>query len=103
MALVADRRDPETGEHAVLAVARLSRLHGRNQAEFSMLVSDPHQHQGLGTELLGLLLEIARDEGLERITAEVLHENRAMQRVCEKLGFTLRATPEVVEAWIDLA
>ena len=103
MALVADRHDPETGEHAVLAVARLSRIHGRNEAEFSMLVSDPHQHQGLGTELLGLLLEIARDEGLERITAEVLHENRAMQRVCEKLGFTLRATPEVVEAWIDLA
>ncbi len=103
MALVADRRDPDSGEHAVLAVARLSRLHGGNQAEFSMLVSDPHQHQGLGTELLRLLLQIGRDEGLERITAEVLHENRAMQRVCEKVGFTLRATPEVVEAWIDLA
>jgi acetyltransferase len=103
MALVVDRRDPEGGEHVVLAVARLSRVHGRNQAEFSMLVSDPHQHQGLGTELLRLLLEIGRDEGLERITAEVLHENRAMQRVCEKVGFTLRATPEVVEAWIDLA
>jgi acetyltransferase len=103
MALVVDRRDPDTGAHVVLAVARLSRVHGRNQAEFSMLVSDPHQHQGLGTELLRLLLEIGRDEGLERITAEVLHENRAMQRVCEKVGFTLRATPEVVEAWMDLA
>ena len=102
MALVADRRDPVTGEHVVLAVGRLSRLHGRNEAEFSMLVSDPHQHQGLGTELLRLLIEIGRDEGLERITAEVLHENRAMQRVCEKLGFTLNATPEVVEAWLEL-
>lgn len=103
MALVADRRDPATGEHVVLAVGRLSRLHGRNEAEFSMLVSDPHQHQGLGTELLRLLIEIGRDEGLERITAEVLHENRAMQRVCEKLGFTLKPTPEVVQAWLDLA
>lgn len=103
MALVADRRDPATGEHVVLAVGRLSRLHGRNEAEFSMLVSDPHQHQGLGTELLRLLIEIGRDEGLERITAEVLHENRAMQRVCDKLGFTLKATPEVVEAWLELA
>jgi acetyltransferase len=102
MALVADRRDPASGEHAVLAVARLSRIHGRNQAEFSMLVSDPHQHQGLGTELLRLLLEIGRDEGLERVTAEVLHENRAMQRVCEKLGFRLRPTAELVQAWIDL-
>lgn len=103
MALVADRPDPATGEHAVLAVGRLSRVHGRNEAEFSMLVSDPYQHQGLGTELLRLLLEIARNEGMERVTAEVLQENRAMQRVCEKLGFTLRRTPECVAAWIDLA
>ena len=103
MALVADRHDPVTGEHMLLAVGRLSRLHGRNEAEFSMLVSDPHQHQGLGTELLRVLIEIGRDEGLERITAEVLHENRAMQRVCEKLGFTLKPTPEVVQAWLDLA
>ena len=102
MALVADQRDPASGEHNLLAVARLSRLHGRNEAEFSMLVSDPHQHQGLGTELLRLLLEIGRDEGLDRITAEVLHENGAMQQVCRKLGFTLQATPDVMEAWIDL-
>ena len=26
-----------------------------------------------------------------------------MQRVCRKLGFQLRTTPEVVEAWVDLA
>ena len=102
MALVVDRRDPASGEHRLLAVGRLSRLHGRNEAEFSMLVSDPHQHQGLGTELLRLLLQIGRDEGLARISAEILHENRAMQRVCEKLGFSVQPTPEVVKAWIDL-
>ena len=100
MALVVDRRDPADGSHSVLAVGRLSRVHGEAAAEFSMLVSDPWQHQGLGTRLLGLLLQIGRDEGLERVTAEILHENRAMQRVCSKLGFTLKPQADVVAAEI---
>ncbi len=102
MALVVDRRDPADGSHSVLAVGRLSRVHGEAAAEFSMLVSDPWQHQGLGTRLLGLLLQIGRDEGLERVTAEILHENRAMQHVCSKLGFTLTPQADVVAAEIRL-
>jgi acetyltransferase len=102
MAVVVDRRDPDSGGHTILGVGRLSRLHGRNAAEFSMLVGDPWQRQGVGTTLLQLLLEIGRDEGLERIQAEILHENRPMQRVCEKLGFRLRPTAEAVEAEILL-
>ncbi len=103
LALVVDRCDPASGEHALLAVGRLSRVHGGNSAEFSMLVSDAYQKQGLGTELLGQLLRIGRDEGIERVMAEILHENGAMQRVCRKQGFQLRNTPDVVEAWVDLA
>ncbi|MFN9643585.1 MAG: bifunctional acetate--CoA ligase family protein/GNAT family N-acetyltransferase [Cyanobacteriota bacterium] len=103
MALVVDRRDPSTGTHALLAVGRLSRLHGRDEAEFSLRVSERWQHQGLGTELLRLLLEIGRDEGLRRVSAEILRENRAMQRICQRLGFTRLETPEVVKVWIDLS
>ena len=102
MALVVDRRDPASGLHTVLAVGRLSRSHAGASAEFSLLVSDPYQHQGLGTELLGQLLRIGRDEGLAEVTAEILHENGAMQRVCQKLGFSLHSTPDVVEARISL-
>ncbi|QEY33047.1 GNAT family N-acetyltransferase [Synechococcus sp. RSCCF101] len=102
MAVVVDRKDPGSGRHEVLAVGRLSRSHGTNEAEFALLVSDPHQQQGLGTRVLALLLEIGRDEGLSRITAEILHENRPMQRIAEKLGFRLQRTPEVVLAAYDL-
>ncbi|MDP9374041.1 MAG: GNAT family N-acetyltransferase, partial [Chloroflexota bacterium] len=47
---------------------------------------------------------IGRDEGLRRITAEILPENSGMQRVAEKLGFRLRHDfeEEVVKAEIDL-
>jgi acetyltransferase len=101
MALVVDRKDAQ-GQHEVLGVARLSKSHGLNEAEFAMLVSDAYQKQGIGTQLLEQLVQIGRDEGLDAITAEILHENRAMQRVCEKVGFTLKRTPDFVKARIDL-
>ncbi|ABA24261.1 GCN5-related N-acetyltransferase [Trichormus variabilis ATCC 29413] len=78
----------------ILAVGRLSKLHGTKTAEFAMLVSDRYQCQGLGAELLRRLLQIGRDEQIERITADILADNYGMQRVCEKLGFKLERTAE---------
>jgi acetyltransferase len=103
MALVADHKDLETGEHEILAVGRLSKLHGVNDAEFSMMVTDRYQHQGLGTEVLHRLLEVARAENLHSVTAQILPENTAMQRVCEKMGFTLKRSPRLVIATLNLA
>jgi acetyltransferase len=102
MALVIDRKNPQTGEHDVLGAGRLSKSHGANEAEFAMLVADQYQKQGLGTELLRQLIQIGRDEALDAITAEILHENRPMQRVCEKLGFAMKRTPDFVEAHLPL-
>ncbi|OLP15680.1 acetyl CoA synthetase subunit alpha [Leptolyngbya sp. 'hensonii'] len=102
MALVADYKNPETGKHEILAIGRLSKQHGVSEAEFAMLVSDPFQRQGLGTEILRRLLQVGRAEGLTRITAEVLAENVAMQRVCEKVGFRFRRGAEITKAEIDL-
>jgi acetyltransferase len=104
MALVADRRDPETGAHEVIGVGRLTKLHGTDEAEFATVVSDRFQGQGLGTELLGMLLRVGRNEKLRRITADILPENRDMQRVSEILGFRLRhlTDDQVVKAEVDL-
>ena len=74
----------------VIAVARLSKLPGGTEAEFALLVSDQYQNRGLGTELLRRLIQVARDEKLVRLGADVLAENREMQRLCEKLGFTIQ-------------
>lgn len=105
MALVIDRKHPETGVHEILGVGRLSKSHGLNEAEFAMLVSDPFQRQGLGTELLRRLVQVGRDEKLDRIKADILSENTAMQRVCEKVGFRIQPTSDTsaVKAEIDLS
>jgi acetyltransferase len=104
MALVADREHPDTGEHEILAVGRLSKGRGANVAEFAILVSDQVQGQGLGTELLRRLLQVGHAEKLKRIIAEVLPENRVMQRICEKLGFRLQhdLKDRLVRVEIDL-
>ena len=105
MALVAEaRNDPAPARHEILGVGRLSKLRGRNEAEFALLVADQLQGQGLGTELLRRLIAIGRDERLDRITAEILPENPEMQRVCQKLGFQLKQEPgdAVVRAVLEL-
>jgi acetyltransferase len=105
MALVAERENPETGEPEILGVARLSRNRAfPDEAEFAILINDHFQGQGLGTILLEKLLEVGRAEGLRRITAQILYENRAMQHLSKKFGFHLQHDPEegVVKADLDL-
>ncbi|MGA7932762.1 MAG: bifunctional acetate--CoA ligase family protein/GNAT family N-acetyltransferase [Kovacikia sp.] len=104
MALVVDSKNPDTGTQEILAIGRLSKLHGTDEAEFAMLVSDRVQGYGLGTELLRRLVQVGRDEHLSLITAEILSDNSGMQRVCEKLGFQIHSTADhsVVKAKIQL-
>jgi acetyltransferase len=104
MALVAEYQNPETEKREILAVGRLSKLHGSNAAEFAMLVSDKFQDQGLGTELLRRLLEVGKNEKSCCIYADILADNSGMQRVCEKLGFQITNTSDttVLRAEIKL-
>ncbi len=84
---MADFKDPETGDHEIIAMGRLSRLYGKDEAEFSLEVRDAFQRHGLGTELLRRLVAIGRDEQIGCISAVVLPQNPGMLRICEKLGF----------------
>jgi acetyltransferase len=87
MALVAERKDPKTGQREILGVGRLSRQHARGEAEVAVLVSDKAQGQGLGAQLLDRLIQIARAEGITRVGAEMLRDNVAMQVIIKKAGF----------------
>ena len=50
------------------------------------------------------LIEIGRKENVRRITAEILQDNYAMQKICERLGFHMERDAEegVVKAQIEL-
>ncbi|MEA5488640.1 MULTISPECIES: bifunctional acetate--CoA ligase family protein/GNAT family N-acetyltransferase [Pseudanabaena] len=92
--LAADYKNPQTLEHEILGVARLSKLHGTNEAEFALIVSDRYQHQGLGSELLRQLLEVGKEEKLDAIVGYILNSNDKMQSLCRKLGFQLHQDAE---------
>ncbi len=94
MLLVADYKNPQTSEHEILGVARLSKLHGTNEAEFALIISDRYQHQGLGTELLRRLIAVSKEEKLDAIVGYILNSNYKMQSICRKLGFQLHPDRE---------
>jgi acetyltransferase len=89
IALVVDYKNAKTGRHEILGVARLSKLHGLDEAEWAIIISDQWQGHGLGTKLLRLLIEIARKEKLSRLIAYILPDNTVMRRVSKKAGFQL--------------
>jgi acetyltransferase len=104
MALVAENKDPHTGEPRIIAVGRLNKLHASNEAEAAVLVSDQYQKLGLGKELFRRVVEIARDEKLSQVSAEMLPDNLAMQVIIKRLGFHLRRSEDLtsIRAYLEL-
>ncbi len=94
MALVVERQKKDNGNPEIIAIGRLSRLRGRDEAEMAVLVDDRFQHQGLGTELYRELIAIARDENVVRVVSTILSENHEMQAICRKFGFKMAADLE---------
>jgi acetyltransferase len=104
MVLVAEHKDPQTGDLHLLGVGRLNKVPDTNEAELAGLVADEYQHRGLGTELLRRLIKVAQDEKIHRLRAEMLRDNFAIQIIFKRLGFRLRlrSDPVSVQAVLDL-
>ena len=87
-----------------MAVGRLSKLHAVKEAEVAVLVSDQYQKLGLGNELLRRVIQVARDERLSRVSAEMMPDNIAMQIITKRIGFRIRTEqdPTSVRAILDL-
>jgi len=103
MAIVAEHRDT-TGEHRILGVGRLVKSHAKNEGEVAVLISDACQNQGLGTELFRRVIQVARDEKLDHIDAEILPDNLSMKKIAKRLGFRTSAVgdPTSMRAVLDL-
>jgi acetyltransferase len=93
MALVAEYKDAN-GEPHILGVGRLNKVHGTNEGRFSIIITDNYQHQGLGTELLRRVLDVAQQENLTQVSAVILPTCEDMRRMCEKVGFNVNTTAE---------
>jgi acetyltransferase len=103
MALVAERANAE-GEPEILAIGRLSKIHGRDEGELAAVAIDDAQHKGLGTELYQRLIQVAREAKLKKLISIMLPENREMRSLCAKLGFKMTSDLEenMIRAELDL-
>jgi acetyltransferase len=105
MALVVERKTPEDGQREILAVGRLSKMSSGRKAELAVLVSDRYQRHGLGGELVRRLIQVARDQGVHEIVANILPENLAMRALANRFGFNIRTSedPTMLTAVLNLA
>jgi acetyltransferase len=94
LALVAELPGSHAGSTCIAAVARLSRLPSLEEAEIGVVVADKFQHQGLGSELIKKLVEIARIEKIKRVVAEFHSENSAIRHLAQHGGATVKRTPD---------
>ncbi len=78
---------------------------GRQVAEIAFTVEEDYHGQGLSSQLLALLAEIARGQGIARFEAEVLAGNSAMLSVFQHSGLPMTTTHEdgVVHVVLELA
>jgi GNAT superfamily N-acetyltransferase len=84
---------PEAHGEALVAVGRYYLNEKTNLAEVAFVVRDAWQRKGIGTFLFNHLVQIAKRNGIRGFTAEVLRENRAMQRIFSASAFKVVSTP----------
>ena len=84
--------EPGDGDQRILAVGRLSKIHGADEARLSVLVGDPFQGMGIGSRLVRQLVEVAKGEHVRLLTATLTADNQVMQHIFHKHGFTITPT-----------
>ena len=93
IALVAEDKDAN-GEQRILGVGRLSKVHGADEARLRVLVGDPFQGMGIGSQLVRKVIEVAKGENLHLLDAVITPDNMVMQHLFQKLGFSLEKTSD---------
>ena len=78
---------------------------GPGEAEMAFIVVDTWQARGIGSLLLRHLIDIAREHGMRKLTAEVRSDNASMRRVFAKSDFKPARSddPRTVRLALDLA
>ena len=75
----------------LIGVARYHTDPATNYVDVAFVIRDDWQRQGLGGQLLNHLIEIARANGIEGFSADVLGDNIAMLRVFHKSGLQMQS------------
>jgi acetyltransferase len=83
----------DVATQAMIGAVRLHADANHETGEFGILVRSDLKGVGIGWELMRMIIEWARAEGLHVIEGQVLRENATMLEMCSRLGFVIRSDP----------
>jgi len=89
MSIVGVVGDP--GQSHIIAEARFIKDQKRPLADVAFVVDEQYQGVGIATYLYKMLIRLAKDLGIQGLTADVLASNKGMMKVFEKEGSTVTA------------
>ena len=88
LALVVEVRG--AGGPEIVGVGRMNRIPGTDEADVAILVADAYQNRGLGAEILRRVVQVAKEEGVRAVSADMMPDNVSMQAICKHLGFKVK-------------
>lgn len=91
IAIVAELKE---SNKPIIGAVRLIIEPGGKSGEFAVLVGDKWQGLGLGSKLMDLLVEIAKDMRVKKIYGYVSTNNYIMRNMCNKKGFRVETLDE---------
>ena len=92
MAIVARTAKMDDGQ--TVGIGRYILDDSSNMAEVAFLIKDDYQNVGLGSEMLRILTESARSQGIRGFVADVLVDNKAMLSIFHAAFETIESTLE---------
>ena len=84
----------EAGQGHIIAEARFVKLLRRPYADVAFVVDEAYQGLGIASFMYEMLIRLAKKQGLQGFTADVLSTNKGMMKVFEKAGLRLHAKLE---------
>ncbi len=103
MAFIATAPAPD-GAPETLGVVRTVTDPDNECCEFAIVIRSDFKGRGLGHMLLEKMIRYSRDRGTKTMIGQVMHENRAMLALSERLGFSRKFVDDasVIEVTLDL-
>lgn len=84
----------EPGLGHIMAEARYVKHVDSNFADVAFVVDENYQGRGIASFLFALLIRLAKERGIQGLTADVLTTNKGMMKVFERSGLPVKASLE---------
>jgi acetyltransferase len=85
---------PVTSQSTLIGIARYVEENAPGEAEFSISVRDDFHHEGVGSNLMRSMLQVAKENSYQNVHGYVMSDNHEMLTLMSHLGAKCQRDPE---------